>query len=112
MLEYHYMKNTILKPAALNASGTALYVIFVSFFLFYAPQFFGENKEDTVFIPIAMLLLFVLSAAITGFLVIGRPVLWYLDGKKKEAVSLFMTTVGFLFVITLVAFLVMAVFGR
>lgn len=51
-----------------------------------------------------MLLLLILSATVTGSLVLGRPILWYLDGKKKEAVSLFVATVGFLFLITIFAF--------
>lgn len=107
------MKNSILKFAAMNALGTALYIAFVGSFLFYAPHIFGTNKkEDTVFIPIAMLLLFVLSASVTGLLVLGRPVLWYLDGKKKEAISLLMTTIGFLFLITFFAFLIMILFTR
>lgn len=44
--------------------------------------------EDTVFIPITMLMLFVCSAAITGFLVFGKPAMLYLDGKKQDAIQL------------------------
>lgn len=106
------MKNSIVKFAGLNALGTALYIVLVASFLFYAPQFFVAKTEDTVFIPIAMLLLFVLSASVTGLLVLGRPVLWYLDGKKKEAVSLLMTTIGFLSIITVIAFVVMMCMAR
>ncbi|MCC7522684.1 hypothetical protein IT407_02710 [Candidatus Uhrbacteria bacterium] len=106
------MKNSIVKIAGLNALGTALYVALVASFLTYVPPMFFSKAEDTVLIPIAMLLLFVLSASITGSLVVGRPVLWYLDGKKKEAVSLFMMTLGFLFLTTIVAFAVLALFNR
>lgn len=45
---------------------------------------------DTVLVPILMLLVF--SASVTGGLIFGRPVLWYLDGKKKETFSLLITT--------------------
>lgn len=106
------MDNSILKFAGLHALGTALYVALVSSFLFYVPRMFAANTEDTVLIPIAMLLLFVVSASITGSLVLGRPILWYLDGKKKEAVSLLMTTLVFLFVITLFAFLGLVLLGK
>jgi len=34
--------------------------------------------------PIAFLLLFVVSAAITGFLVLGQPVMLYVDNKKQD----------------------------
>lgn len=102
------MKPSIFKFGGLHALGVALYVALVSSLLFYTPRFLGSSKEDTVLAPIAMLLLFVTSAAITGLLVLGRPLLWYLDGKKKEAVSLVMATLGFLSLITLIFFFVMA----
>ena len=53
--------------------------------------------------PVAFLLLFVLSAAITGALILGRPVVLYLENRKLEAVKLFLYTVGWLFVTTLAA---------
>lgn len=106
------MKNTILKFAGLHALGTALYITLVASFMFYASRIFPSKKEDIALIPIAMLLLLVLSASVTGSLVFGRPVLWYLDGKKKEAVSLLMATLGFLFLITIFALLMMILFTR
>ncbi len=105
------MRNTILKFAGLNALGTALYITIVGSLFFYAPQLFGGTK-DTVLIPIAMLLLFVLSASTTGLLVLGRPILWYLDGKKKEAISLLITTLGFLFLFTFFAFAMLAFLSK
>jgi len=42
-----------------------------------------------------MLLLLVISVAITGFAVFGKSIMWYLDGKKKEAPSLLFLTIGF-----------------
>lgn len=106
------MKAPILKFAALNAFGTALYIAGVSALMFNAERIFGGGPDETVLIPIAMLLLFVLSASITGSLVLGRPILWYLDGKKKEAVSLLMATLSFLAAITLIAFLGLVVIAR
>jgi hypothetical protein len=102
------MKNNILQLAGLHALATATYVSLVASFLFYAPKLIvGKTAEDTVFMPIAMLMLLVVSAAITGSLVFGRSILWYLDGKKKDAVSLLLSTLGALFIITVVAFIVM-----
>ncbi len=98
------MKNKILGLAGLHALGTAIYVGLVASLLFYSPNIFASSPKETVLIPIAMLMLFVVSALITGSLVLGRPIMWYLDGKKKEAVSLLMTTAGFLIIITLLAF--------
>jgi hypothetical protein len=82
--------------AALHACGTTAYITLVAIGFFYAPDFFGRTEKDTVFIPIIMLSVFVVSATITGLLVLGRPALWYLDGKKKEALILLGATLGFL----------------
>ena len=83
-----------------------VYVSAVAFVMGHGNQFFGQH--DTAWTPVAVLMLFVLSAAVTGSLVLGRPILMYLDGKKKEALQFFDYTVGWLFVLTLVVFLVLA----
>lgn len=106
------MKKSIATFAGLNALGTTLYIVLVAAFLSHASQVFGSKAEGTVFIPVAMLLLFVLSASVTGSLILGRPILWYLDGKKKEAVSLLMATIGFLFGFTVFAFAILAWMSR
>lgn len=67
---------------------------------------FGE--KDNALMPIAFLLLFVVSAAVMGILVFGRPILWYLDGKKREAVELSGVTIASLAVITVLVFLTLA----
>jgi hypothetical protein len=106
------MNNKILKHAILNALGTVLYIAAIVSLVFYAPKIVGSNGPDTVLIPIGMLCLLVLSAALTGFLVFGRPVLWYLDGKKKEALSLLAWTLGVLLAITIIVFLVVLLMIR
>jgi len=95
--------NKIIKRAFIDSIGTAAYVILVASFIF-SLQFFAP-KKDIIIIPIAMLLLFVCSAAITGFLVFGKPVMLYMDGKKKDAISLLSYTLGILFLITLIFFI-------
>ena len=101
------MKNDIFKNAALNAALTALYIAAVASFLFYAPNIFGKDEPDTVLAPILMLSLFVFSAAVTSMLVFGKPILWYLDGKKKEAIWLLFSTLGIFLVITILLLLVL-----
>ena len=95
--------NKTIKTAFVNAFTTALYIIFIVSFIFSLQVF--APKEDNIIIPISMLLLFVCSAAITGFLVFGKPVMLYVDGKKKEAVSLLSYTLAILFIITLLSFI-------
>jgi hypothetical protein len=96
---------TILQSAFINALGTAAYIVLVAAFLFYAPMIFGPARS--VLIPIAMLHLFVFSAALTGSLVFGRPVLWYLDGRKQDALSLLFWTLVILLGFTLLALVVL-----
>ncbi len=55
--------------------------------------------------PFIFLLLFVLSAAIVGSLVFGRPTLMYLEGNKKEAIATFLYTLLWLAAV-LIVFLV------
>jgi|SRR3989344_7974523 len=98
------MKNDIVKNALLNASAAAVYVVAVALFLFYVPKSFGP--VDNVLIPIVMLLLFVFSAALMGVLIFGRPILWYLDGKKQEAFLLLVYTLAIFLLVTLTALLI------
>ena len=92
----------IIKRAAINAVGTAIYVVLIVLFIFSLQIF--QKEEDIIIIPMAMLLLFVCSAAITGFLVFGKPIMLYIDGKKREAVSLLGYTLGVLVLITIIFF--------
>lgn len=101
----NYMKKDIIKKAFLNAGAAALYVVAVASFLFYVPKSFG--LADNVLIPIVMLLLLVFSVALMGVLIFGRPILWYLDGKKQEAFSLLAYTLVIFLLITLVALFVL-----
>lgn len=94
--------NIIIKTATINAVLTALYVSAISTFFFNIEKIFDNSKPDTVLAPIMMLSLLVFSASLVGALIFGRPILWYLDGKKKEAVSLFFYTLGIFFAITIV----------
>jgi len=98
------MKNSkLILIGLLNAFGVAVYVAIVSFIMQNGQRIFG--KMDNFLGPIAFLLLFVLSAAITGALILGRPVILYFEGSKKEAVKLFICTIGWLFLITLIVFM-------
>lgn len=95
--------DTIVKRALLNALGTAVYILLVVSLIF-SLQRFSSEPDNNFLIPVAMLLLLVCSAAITGFLVFGKSAMLYVDGKKKEAVALLKYTLGILVALTIVAF--------
>ena len=90
----------------LNAAGAIAYVALVGTIMQNGNKFFGP--KDTALTPVAVLSLFVLSASVTGSLVLGKPVLMYLDGQKKEAVKMFIFTVCWLALATVILFLCMA----
>jgi hypothetical protein len=95
------MDKIIVKRSVINALATAVYVTAVGLFMFNANTIFG--KEDKFLTPVVALLMLVLSASVTGSLVFGQPVMWYLDGRKKQAMQLLGATLGGLAVITLLA---------
>ena len=99
----------IINRAIINSVGTTAYIILVASFMFFLQSSFSDQK-DTIIAPISALLLFVCSAAITGFLVFGKPAMLYVDGKKREAVSLLGYTLTMLFLITIIAFIFLIAF--
>lgn len=102
------MNKTNLKWSFVDSVGVFVYVAIVAFIMQNAEKIFGKMQNVTG--PISFLLLFVLSATITGSLVLGRPVLMYLDGQKKEAIQLVLYTIGWLFLLTVLALAMNIVF--
>lgn len=86
----------------LHSLGVAVYVAALSLIFTNGEKIFGGVKSS--FGPAAFLMLFVLSAAITGSLVLGYPILLYLDNKKSEAVRMLFYTIGWLFFLTVLLF--------
>ena len=84
-----------------------VYVSVVAFVMSHAQMFLGE--KDTAWTPVAVLMLFVLSAAVVGTLVVGAPVFMYLEGKKTEALKFLGYIIGWLFVLTIIVFVLLAV---
>ncbi|MFA6993945.1 MAG: hypothetical protein WC268_05160 [Patescibacteria group bacterium] len=98
------MKNSKLFGWGLvHSLGVGVYVSLVALLMQNGERIFGQMNN--LLGPVAILMLFVLSAAVTGALVLGRPVLFYLDGHKAEAVKLFGFTLGWLFVLLTVIIL-------
>lgn len=100
--------SNILKRALIDSVGTAGYIVLVASFMFFLQSSFSDQK-DTIITTISALLLLVCSAAITGFLVFGKPAMLYVDGKKREAVLLLGYTLGMLISITFIAFIILIV---
>lgn len=84
----------------------AAYIALVALIMANGDTLFG--KKDGPLTMVAVLLLFVLSTAVMGSLIFGRPVLWYLDGRKQEALKLLGATISCLAVITVVVLATLA----
>ena len=80
----------------LHALGHALLVLLytsgVAWVLFNGPRIFG--RMTSFWAPLAVLMLFVVSATIVGSLVLGRPILLYLDAKKNGSPPESVTVAG------------------
>lgn len=103
------MKNSkLVLTSLMNAVGVTAYIAIVSTIIRNGEKIFG--KMNNVLGPIAFLLLFVLSATITGALVLGKPVLLFLEGKKIESITLFCYTIAWLVLITIAIFFLLLIF--
>src|SRR4051812_226629 len=101
------MEKNIIKRASVNAILAFAYVTVVGLFMSNASTIFGE--KDTAFTPVAVLMLLVFSAALMSILVFGQPLMWYLDGKKKEALNLLGATMMALLVLLILTFAILLI---
>ncbi len=83
-----------MKQPFLHALGAALYIVTIVL----AVQYLGSalaGSVETIIIPMTMLSLFVLSAAVMGYLFLSEPLYLLIENKKKEALAWFCKVVGF-----------------
>jgi len=92
----------------LHALGVLAYTTGVVFLIANAEKTFGQ--EESIFIPLFMLLLFIVSATVTALLVLGRPIQLYLNNAKREAVYLLTATLAWLILFAVLVGLVLAFF--
>jgi len=83
-----------MKKPFLYASGAALYIVFIVFVVKVLGSLL-KNQNETIIIPMTMLSLFVLSAAVMGFLFLSEPLYLLIENRKKEAIAFFAKIVGF-----------------
>lgn len=103
--------NEVRKSAFINALLTSLYIVGIGLFMYYGSTI-KIGRVNSFLAPITFLSLFVCSAAITGYLIFGKPVQMYIDRKKKESLSLLFNTFGFFFAFTLISVALLLSFTR
>jgi hypothetical protein len=103
------MKNSIIsKWAVINAFGVFIYVFLLTSFISQASNWFGKTDQNII-TPMAALMLFVFSALVTGGLVLGRPIMLFLDGHRKDSVKLLFFTGAYLFIFMFLTFITLLI---
>ena len=87
-------KSDYFLKSLVNAAGVVLYTSAVAWLVFNGQKIFG--RPANFLMPLFMLLLLIISASITGLLVLGKPIHLYLTGFKKEAFTLLFATLAWL----------------
>jgi hypothetical protein len=80
------------KNPFINALIAIAYIAVVASFMYYGGRTIGPVSG--LIMPVAMLSLFVLSAAFMGLVFFYHPVQMYFDGDKKGSLSLLTKTVA------------------
>ena len=84
----------------MNAAGAAAYIGAIALFMHYMESV-RQDTPDTIFDGMGFISLFVFSVAVMGFLFFYRPAVLLIEGKNKEALSYFFTTLLIFGAITL-----------
>lgn len=94
----------------INALSATLYISIVAFIMSSMEK--SPGPDHSVLVPIAMLSLFVLSAAIMGYIFCYKPIQLLVEGEKTESIQLFLKTVGIFASITILVFFVLFVIKK
>jgi len=79
------------KNPIINGLGALIYIILVASVMNFGTKLVPH--QSSFIAPIAVISLFTLSAAVMGYIFCYQPAQLYFDGKKKQAVQLFLQTV-------------------
>lgn len=94
------------KNPFINALSASAYIVFVVAIMTFVTQPL-KNKPDTFFAPITILFVLTLSVTVMAFLFFYQPLQFFIEGKKKEAVNLFVKTVGIFAIITTIVLMLL-----
>lgn len=80
------------KNPLVNAALAFLYICTLVFVMTWGSKLIPQ--QDPAIMPVIMISLFTLSAAVMAYLFCLQPIQLFLEGQKKQAVNLFLQTVG------------------
>jgi len=79
------------KNPIINGLGASAYIILVAAIMYFGTKIMSH--PDSFIAPTAFISLFTLSAAVMGYIFCYQPAQLYFDGKKKQAIQLFLQTI-------------------
>jgi len=98
-----------MKKPFLHALAAALYIVIIVLVVNVVTSAL-KSQNETIIIPMTMLSLFVLSAAVMGYLFLSEPLYLLAENRKQEAIIFFAKTVGifacFVVIFTILLFLI------
>lgn len=97
------------KKPLINALSATAYIFLIVVMMSWGTKMVS-HKPDPFLAPLAVVSLFTLSAAVMGYIFCYQPLQLYFDGKKKQAVNLFLQTTAIFGLMTLI-FLVLLFSG-
>ncbi len=100
------MNKQLLTTTFRNTALAAVYIFLVSQIMQHGSQWFGQ--KDNFVTPFVVLMLFSLSAAMVGGLVLGQAVILVLEKKTAEGVKSAIYSIGWLAVYTLLGIVALA----
>lgn len=89
------------KNPLINALGALTYITLITTVMNFISNT-QSHKPDPAFAPVVFLSLLCFSVATMAFIFFYQPMQFLIDGKKKEALNLFLKTLGIFGAITLV----------
>ncbi|MBI5151313.1 MAG: hypothetical protein HZA34_01935 [Candidatus Pacebacteria bacterium] len=94
------------KNPIINALSASVYIALVVGVMSFISRTLG-SKPDSALAPIVFLSLLTLSVTVMVCLFFYQPLQLFIEGKKKEAVNLFVKTVGVFAVFTVVVLILL-----
>ncbi len=106
MIDMHIFKQSLSYSA-----GAVLYIATIATVMQNTEKIFGA-EDIAILAPMGFLLLLVVSAATMGILIFGKPIMLYVDGKKREGVATAICTIIQMALFTAAIFVAMAFLNR
>lgn len=102
------MSKQIIKQSLINALATFAYTALIAWFVFNFIPDKLSNKADNFAAPLFVLMLLIISATVTGFFVLGKPIQLYFENKKQAALIMLFATIGWLMIFALIIMAILA----